>query len=268
MHRTNRFVPGVAALALVLALAACSQAADPSPSTPSTTPEPSQPTSPAPSPSDAPSESPTIEVVEHELPMIGRVTTDDTDVHALPSLDAPLAEGERLSDLERVDVTLAAGDRVQVDVGPLYSDGLSWYRVAAADGSDVQFAFGWVPGDVLEREDDYPEGFGRVSAVYGLGSGTADSVDIPNVGTPVTVAFAAAPMPGDDSCEAEVTLIRTDGAAVNVATEMPTEAMTFEVGADTHGGGMTSLFQEEAGEITLQVRSDCAFAASTITPAE
>ena len=99
-------------------------------------------------------------------------------------------------------------------------------------------------------------------AIHGLGSGTAASADVPLNGTPVTVGFAGTPMPDDDACELEVTLIRTDGTAVNVATESLTGPMAGELGANE----LSSLFQEEPGQVTLQVRTDCSFAASITMP--
>jgi hypothetical protein len=104
--------------------------------------------------------------------------------------------------------------------------------------------------------------------MYGIDTDESASMDLALAGTPVSVAFAAAPLAGDEDCEAEVTLIRTDGAAVNVATQSVSEAVAFELGADIEGGGLASLFQEEAGTVTLEVASDCSYAASIIAPAE
>lgn len=267
MFRTNRFVPGIAAMGLVIILAACSQAATPSPSTPSSAPEPSEPTSPSasPSPSADPSESP-IELVEHELPMLGRSTADGVEVHTLPSADSPLLTGFRLSDSSDVpDITMAEDELVIVTLGPVYADGISWYEVRATDGGEVYWEGGWVDGESLADEGDVPEGNAEMVVIHGVGSGTAATADVAR-GTPLTVKFAAVPLADDDSCELEVTVIRTDGAAVNVATQTVTEATVFQIGADIEGGGLTSLFQEEAGTVTLQVRSDCAFSANVLYP--
>lgn len=81
-------------------------------------------------------------------------------------------------------------------------------------------------------------------------------------GTPVSVRFAALPMPDADECELEVTLIKTDGSAVNVATESLTDIMIVEVTPSE----LSSLFQEEAGTVTLEVETDCSFAATMTMP--
>jgi hypothetical protein len=108
MTRTRALVPGVLSLGLVIILAACGQTSDdPSPSAPAPTEAPSQPASPEPSEPPETS-SPDPEAIEHELPMVGRVTADSVEVHALPSFDSPLLTGELLSDLSTVDVVLTA----------------------------------------------------------------------------------------------------------------------------------------------------------------
>lgn len=263
--RLNRsFAPAAASLALAVLLAACAQAADPTPSTPSTPPPSATPSpiaSPSADPSVAPSPSP-IEVVEHELPMVGRSTDADVEVHELPSADAPLLEGDRFSDMARVEIRLEADQLVEVTLGPVLVDGTSWYEIRATDGGDVYFEGGWVPGDVLEREGDLPATDAQVVVIHGFGSGTAANADIPFVGTPTTVRFAAAPMADRNECEIEVTLIRPDGLAVNVATETLTEPRVGQLAASD----LSSLFMEEAGMATLQVRTDCNYSAALITP--
>lgn len=260
MRLSRTFAPAVAALGLVVLLAACGQAADPTPTTlpPSTTPDPTP--SPSGEPSVEPSPSP-IEVVEHDLPMIGRATADEVEVHALPGAEAPLLIGERFSDGSMVEIRLAADQLVKVSLGPVVVDGTSWYEIRATDGGDVYFEGGWVPGEVLAREGDLPASDPQVVVIYGLGSGTAVNVDV-LAGTPTTVRFAAAPMADRDECEIEVTLIRTDGLGVNVATETLTEARVAQLAAND----LSSLFMEEEGTATLQVRTDCNYAAALLQP--
>lgn len=269
MRSTRYFAPGAALLGLTLLLAACGQApADPVSPNPSPTevPSPSDEPSPsvAPSPTEQPSPDP-IEVVEFELPMIARSTADDVEVHTLPSADSPLLIGEAFPDMNRVEVRLAADELVAVSLGPVYFEGTSWYQVSAVDGGDKAFAYGWVDAESLVRESDAPGGSAQVETIHGLGSGADVSAPV-LAGTPLTVDFAAAPMPDSDSCELAVTLIRTDGLGVNVATQTVTEPVAFQFGADIEGGGMRGLFQEEAGDVTLQVETDCSYAASLTQP--
>jgi hypothetical protein len=262
--RLNRsLAPAAASLGLAFLLAACAQPADPTPSTPTAPPPSASPTpiaSPSADPTVAPSPSP-IDVVEHELPMVAR-STEDVDVHALPSADAPLLEGDRFSDMARVEIRLAADQLVEVTLGPVLVDGTSWYEIRATDGGDFNFEGGWVPGEVLEREGDLPVTDAEVVVIHGFGSGTAVNVDFPLVGTPTTVRFAAAPMADRDQCEIDVTLIRTDGLGVNIATQTVTEPEVVQLAASD----LSSLFMEEAGTATLQVRTDCNYAAALITP--
>lgn len=194
--------------------------------------------------------------------MVARSTEADVDVHALPDAASPLATGERFSDLAHVEVRLEADQLVEVTLGPVVVDGTSWYEVRATDGGDMYFEGGWVPGEFLVREGDLPAGHAQVVVIYGLGSGTAVNVEIPLMGTPTVVRYAAAPMADRDECEIEVTLIRTDGLAVNIATDTLIEARVFQLAADE----LSSLFMEEAGTATLQVRTDCNYAASLSQP--
>ena len=267
MRSTRFFASGAALLGLSIILAACG----PSPATPaSPTPSPTE----VPTPSDAPSpsveptpeESPsqTPEVVEFDLPMIGR-STEDVDVHARPSFDAPLLIGQEFPDMNDVEISLAADEPVWVNLGPLVSEGTSWYRVEAVDGGRTSFAFGWVPAESLARESDAPEGRPQIITTHGQGSDGEISMDVQR-GTPLTVDVGYAPMAGDDSCDLDVTLIRTDGLGVNVATQTVTEPDAFQFGASIEGGGMQGLFQDEAGTVTLQVETDCSYAASLTQP--
>jgi len=269
MRPTRSLNLGAALLALTIVLAACAGAvADPESSSPppSSAPSPTDTPSVEPSPSEAPAptEQPSpdpIEVVEFELPMIARATADGVEVHTVPGADAPLLIGEAFPDMNRVEVLLAADELVAVSLGPVYFEGTSWYQVSALDGGDKAFAYGWVPAESIARESDAPDGSPQVVTVHGLGSGADISASVPN-GTPLTVDVGAAPMPDSESCELDVTLIRTDGTGVNVATESLTESFAFQLSANE----LSSLFQEEAGDVTLQVETDCSFAASLLQP--
>ena len=269
MRSTRRFAPGAALLGLTIILAACGQApADPGSPKPSPTEAPSPSDEPSPSVAPTPTEQPSpdaIEVIEFELPMIGRSTADDVEVHTLPSADSPLLIGEAFPDMDRVEVRLAADELVAVSLGPVFFEETSWYQVSAVDGGDKAFAYGWVSAEFLDRESDAPDGGPQVVTVHGLGTGTEVSTSVP-AGTPITVDFAAAPMPASDSCELDVTLIRTDGLGVNVATQTVTEPVAFQFGASIEGGGMQGLFQEEAGDVTLQFETNCSYAGSLTQP--
>lgn len=263
MRSTRFFTPGAAFLGLTIILAACGQAAGDSPSptqSPTAAPSPSDPPSAPPTPSQQPSPGP-IEVIEFELPMIARSTTDGVEVHTLPGADAPLLMGEAFPDMNRVEIRLAADELVAVSLGPVFFDGTSWYQVSSVDGGNQAFAFGWVSAEYLVRDSDVPEGSPQVVTVHGLGSGTDVSASVPR-GTPLTVELGAAPMPDSDSCELDATLIRSDGLGVNVATESLTGPYAFQLSANE----LSSLFQEEAGDVTLQVETDCSYAASVTQP--
>ena len=197
--------------------------------------------------------------------MIARSTADDVDVHTVPSADSPLLIGEAFPDMDRIEVRLAADELVAVSLGPVFFEETSWYQVSAVDGGDKAFAYGWVSAEFLARDSDTPDGWPQVVTIHGLGTGTDVSAPV-LAGTPVTVDFAAAPMPASDSCELDVTLIRTDGLGVNVATQTVTDPVAFQFGASIEGGGMQGLFQEEAGDVTLQVETDCSCAASLTQP--
>lgn len=268
MRSIRTFAPTAAMLALIIILAACTQVADdPSPSAPAD-PTPSSPTSEAPAPTGTPAPSKTPApsedaVVEHELPMIGRSTDDGVEVRERPSADAPILTGESFTDPgEMPQIVLDAGDLVMVTLGPLVADGESWYEVAAVDGGDVNFAFGWVPGRFLERESDTPSGYPVIVGLHGQGDGGTTSVDVTG-GSPVSVRFAATPMTDADACEIAVTVVNTDGQRVNVETEPVTDVTVTELTPQE----LPSLFQGEAGTVGLEVETDCAFTAALITPA-
>ena len=268
MDTSRRLVP-VASLALVILLAACTQAvATPSPSTaPPASQAPSSPASPEPSePPPAASESPEeseAPEADHELPMIARVAADQVEVRAAPGEDSPILTGDLLADMSTVEIVLDASHTVIATLGPVEADGASWYEIASVDGGELNFAFGWVRAQDIEREGDLPAGSPRVVAIHGHGEDASAAEDVAR-GTPIVVRFAAAPTDGSDECEIEVTLVRTDGTAVNVATDTVTEPMVGQLDPVQ----LSSLFQEEAGTATLEVASDCSFAASMTMPAE
>jgi hypothetical protein len=95
----------------------------------------------------------------------------------------------------------------------------------------------------------------------GLGSGSAASAPV-TAGTELAFQFGASPLPGRASCEIEMILIRTDGLAVNLATQTVTEP----IAGDIHPQDGPHLYQEVAGQVTLQVRSDCSWAATVWDP--
>ena len=266
MRLTRSFATTAASVGLIILLAACAPGAvdAPSPSSPAPTDQPTEQPTASPTPDDSPSATPE-EAVDFELPMIARATEDGVDVHARPSSDAPLLIGEQFPDMSRVEIRLAADERVSVTLGPLVSEGISWYQVSSVDGGTTAFAFGWVSADVLAREGDPTAGGPQVVTSDAQGTSGEISMDVP-MGTPVTVDVAMAPVAPAGSCELDVTLMRTDGTAVNVATQTVTEPDAFQFGPSIDYGGLQSLFQEEAGTVTLQVETDCSWTASLTQP--
>jgi hypothetical protein len=268
MRYIRSLAPVTVVLALTIILAACTQAASPTPS-PSASPDQAPTDQPAPSdsPSDEPEATPSPSepaVIEHDLAMIGRVTEDGVEVRTEPSLDAPILTGESFTDPGTTpEIVLDEGDLALVTLGPVLAEGESWYEVASVDGSDAAFAFGWVPGRLLEREGDVPEGFTDVIDINGQGEGGSVTADV-LLGTPVSVRFAAVPMPDADECDIDINVTNTDGSAANIVTDTIDEG---EVAIGEFGPfEMPSLFQNEAGTVTLDVETDCSFAATMIAP--
>lgn len=203
------------------------------------------------------------QVVVHELPMIARTTTDGIGVREAPGSDAPLVSGERYSDPATVpNVELAAGEPVISTLGPVFADGESWYQVtAASDGGEwLSWGAGWVPGRHLTREGE-PEGYAPLVGVHGLGSGATVAGDV-SVGTPITLDFAATPMPGADACEFAITLLGTDGATIYSLNESVTAAIVRQVTRDD----VPALFQDEAGSVSLEIETECSYAAAMWLP--
>jgi hypothetical protein len=268
MRLTRLLAPAAASLALIIVLAACQPtASDPSiPTSPTpTATAPSESPAASPTPAESPSPAPG-EVVEFELPMIAHSTADGVDVHARPSTDAPLLIGQQYPDLNRVEISLSADERVWVTLGPLVSERTSWYQVSGVDGGPTAFGGGWVSAEFLAREGDPPAGGPQIVTAHGQGSGGEISVEV-SMGTPLTVEVAMAPMEDEDSCDIDVTLIRTDGLDVNLATQTVTEPDTFYLAASIDFGGVPSLFQDEAGTVTLEIETDCSWTASLTQPA-
>lgn len=262
MRYIRSLAPVAVVLALTMVLAACTQAASPTPP-PSASPDPSPTDQPA--PSDSPAESPSPsqpEVIEHDLAMIGRATEDGVEVRTQPSAEAPILTGESFTDPGTTpEIVLDAGDLAFVTLGPVFAEGESWYEVASVDGSDAAFAFGWVPGRLLEREGDIPEGFTDVIDINGQGEGGSVTAEV-IVGTPISVRFAAVPMPDADECDLDINVINVDGSAANIVTDTIDDVAIGEFGPFE----MPSLFQNEAGTVTLEVETDCSFAATMIAP--
>jgi hypothetical protein len=279
--------PGVltaATIVIGLVLTACGQVrAQPDPTatprpTPAVTPEPTtEPTpmptvAPTPRPTTAPTADPSptpvvpsptaapIVLVEHPVPMMGRALGDGVNVRERPTLSAPLVRGEG-RDGSAVDVRLRAGQTVWATFGPLYADGESWYLVSMIGPQDVSWHEGWVAGRFIGFEEGVPSYNPVVGTMHGLGTGGAISADLGGL-SQVTVEFAAAPMPSDDSCAIEVVFIGTDGAVLEIANRTITQ-VTVD---DAHSGELPALYQADAGRVTLQVRTDCAFAASLWVP--
>lgn len=197
--------------------------------------------------------------------MIARATQDDVEVRARPSTDAPLLTGEEFPDMNRVEIRLAADERVSVTLGPLVSEGISWYQVSAIDGGPTAFGYGWVSAEFLASDGGAPDAFPQIATAYAVGSGGEISVEVPLRGTPITVDVAAAPLEDQESCGIAVTLVRTDGEEVNVTSQTVTQPDAFQLGA-TIEGGVPGLFQDEPGTVTLQIDTDCSWTASLTQP--
>ena len=277
MHARRASTLIAAALAGAVIMTGCSSTSGTQPSTPATpTPEPTESQRPIatprpttrPTPESTPTPQPTVEpaqtpppivVYTHTIPMIGRSNADGVAVRALPDLDAPLVSGERTSDgAQAASVRLDEGDTILVTLGPVYADGHSWYR-ARSNEADVQWSDGWVSGEFLTQEDVVPA-YNVVASMYGVGVNGSETARV-EAAAALSVSFAATPMPTADSCVVDVTLVRTDGTAVNVGTDTVTGPEVVDFAAEE----MPPLYQEEAGTVTLTVESDCSYAA-TVTP--
>jgi hypothetical protein len=201
-------------------------------------------------------------VVNHDLPMVAHANADGVAVRGGPSLAAPLVSGTRRDTGDPVpDVRLAEGEIVGAYMGPVVADGHSWYFVHDADGRDLTMFEGWVSGQYLTRDSGLGDLHPFLIIMDGLGSGSAASAPV-TAATELVVQFAANPLPDRASCELEMILIRTDGLAINLATTTVTEP----IAGDIHPQDGPHLYQEEAGQVTLQIRSDCSWAATVWDP--
>jgi hypothetical protein len=181
-------------------------------------------------------------------------------VRTLPDLEAPLVSGERTSDgAQAAAVRLNEGDTILVTLGPVYTDGHSWYR-ARSNEADVRWNDGWVSGEFLTQEDVVPA-YHVVVSMYGLGISRSGTAQV-EASAALSVSFAATPMPNADSCVVDVTLVRTDGTPVNVGTDTVTGPEVVDFAAEE----MPPLYQEQAGTVTLTVESDCSYAATVSQP--
>lgn len=288
MNITRTAAPIAALLAVSVALAACAQvAANPEPSdtptptpvaspssdpTPKPTPKPVKTPAPAPAASEAPAASddpkPTpkpvtqpgpIQVIEHPIPMLGRSLADAVNVRARPDVQAELVQ--ILRDGRMLDVRLGKDQLVRVNYGPVLADGESWYHVQSFDHVPLPFAGGWVAGRFLARERSV-ESYPIVASVHALGEGAPVDADVPAAAS-LIVEFAAAPLPGSASCDINVTLIDTERFGVQVANFRD---VTDPIVAAIPSYEVADLYQEVAGRVTLQVDTDCSFAAVMLNP--
>jgi hypothetical protein len=263
---------------LAVILAACSTAvgSDPSPTphspeasdsgdpTPSAPAEPSrepseEPSPEAPDPTPVPTAKP-IEVVRFDGRVIARVTADDVAVRVLPGLDQPLADGYHLEGEAIPEVRLSEGNTIGVYWGPVVVDGMSWYSVIHGDTDNVTWSEGWVAGEYLveiEPMDIHP----LVAAADGQGAGAAVTGTV-SAHAPLYVNAVVTPMPGEDGCEAELVVIGTDGETTVVGSETVTETLGM-FGSPLENA---DLMQDSAGEVVLQMRTDCSWAAMAFIP--
>ena len=279
MFRTPNQLGTVAILLLAVMLAACSTAVgnDPSPSLPASPGEsdPGEPT-PSPMPSEAPSEAPShtptpatpdptaapteqpIEVVRLEMPVIARVTADAVAVSVLPGLDQPLIQASGPDGKTIAALRLSEGASVSVAWGPVFVDGHSWYAIQPGV-DDVTWGEGWIAADFLVEE--VAVGLYPLIRADGLGAGGAVSTHVTERSA-VNATAIVTPMPGAESCEAELVVIGTDGEATTVGSQTVTETLRF-FGSPLEN---SDLYQETAGEITLQMLTDCSWAAIAFVP--
>ncbi|MEO8247073.1 MAG: hypothetical protein ABI622_08150 [Chloroflexota bacterium] len=234
---------GAATLALLTLLAACSAAQTPS-ATPSGSGNGSSPPGGAESPSAV--ASPSVQAtpdpvarIRLELPALVTPATD-LDVLELPAAGAAIT-------------SLTPADGATALMGPLILDGENWYLLA---GIGTQWT-GWAPAEALEVTGS-PDETTTIITLDGRGSGDADSANVA-ANTALVARVMATPMDGRETCEIEVTVAGVDGAhvTVNDVTELDATSEFIASGLDDE-----SLRQADAGQVSMQVRSDCTFAAS------
>lgn len=235
------------------------------PSTPIASPVPTTPSAPStPSaPTDAPTPEPGIVVLRVGTGTIATVTANGVAIRVLPGLDQPLINGYHFVDGSNVEeVRLDADDRVAVIWGPVLVDGRTWYNVRHVETAEpITFDEGWMVADFLAEEGPMSQPR-TVLTADGLGSGKAVTGEVTD-NSPLYVNVVAAPVLGDTSCEAEVVLIGTDGEVVTIGASEVTEPTQF-FGSPLENA---ALHQADAGNVTLQVRSDCSWAGMAFIPA-
>ena len=236
------------------------------PTSPTATPQPTAPapTQPAPPASPPPSPAPTqtpVGVVRITTGMHATVSSDGVPVRQRPGLNQPIVVGYDTAAGDAPEVRLDAGQTVGVIWGPVLADGLTWYSVIPGDTGGLTFAEGWITADDIV-EGDLAVSNPAVLTSDGFGSGAAASGDVPAFAG-LYVNVLAVPMPGDASCEAEVVLIGTGGEHVLIGSSSVTEPTQFFSSPLEN----SALLQEDAGTVTLQVRSDCSWAGMAFLPA-
>ena len=240
---TFRRTAGAATLGLLTLLAACTAGGSPS-----STPSDSVDGSAAPTGAGSPSQvaSPSVQAtpdpvspIRLELPVLVK-PTGDLDVLELP------AEGEAVT-------TLAGTDSATALMGPLILDGRNWYLLA---GIGTQWT-GWAPAEELEVTGT-PDETTAIIALDGRGSGDADSATV-QANSALVARVMASPMEGRETCEIDVTVAGVDGAhvTINDVTEISATTEFQRSGLDDE-----TLVQADGGQVSMQVRSDCTFAAS------
>ena len=238
-----RRTAGAATLGLLSLLAACSAGGSPSatPSgsgdgsnSPTGTGSPSQVASPSVQPTPDP-----VTPIRLELPVLVAPTAD------LEVLELP-ADGE-------VVTTLTGADSATALMGPMILEGQNWYLLA---GIGTQWT-GWAPAEELEPTGA-PGETTAIIALDGRGSGDADSANV-EANSALVARVMASPMEGRETSEIEVPVAGVDGAhvIVNDVTEIDGTTEFLASGLDDD-----ALHQAEAGQVSMQVRSDCTFAAS------
>ncbi len=238
------------------------QPSSPAPATPQPTEEPAEQPTPAPAqPSVAPepSDEP-ITVVRFDPRTVARVDADGVALRVLPGLEQPLVIGYDFQTGGAPEIRLSDGDTVMILWGPVLVDGHTWYATKSADAGTLTWDVGWIAADFLVDTGttvDYP----LVATADGLGSGKAVTGTVTDF-APLYVNAVVSPMPGDESCDAEVVVVGTDGTVVEIGSGTVTETTQF-FSSPLENGDLT---QEEAGTITLQVRTDCAWAAMAFEP--
>ncbi len=265
----------VVALLLATIVAGCARAAgtepsatpiaqpsNPAPATPQPTeepaeqptPEPAQP-SVAPQPTDEP-----ITVIRFDPRTVAGVNADGVALRVLPGLEQPLVIGYDFATGGAPAVRLSDGDTVMILWGPVLVDGHTWYATKSADAGTLTWDVGWIAADFLVDTGTTVE-YPLVATADGLGSGKAVTGTV-TAFAPLYVNAVVSPMSGDDSCTAEVVVVGTDGTVVEIGSGTVTETTQFFSSPLEN----SDLTQEDAGTITLQVRTDCAWAAMAFEP--